>query len=136
MGADIIQIYATVGNEEKVQYLVDTIGIPRNRIFSSRNSSFVTDILRETSGRGVDLVLDSFSGDLLRASWKVVARMGKMIEIGKRDFIEHGKLDMEMFQYNRSFHGIDLLDIGRNSPETMTQYDTRNEDNVVQANFY
>ncbi|RJE26620.1 polyketide synthase [Aspergillus sclerotialis] len=92
------EIYTTVGNEEKVQYLVDTVGIPRNRIFNSRDSSFVTDILRETSGRGVDIVLDSLSGDLLRASWKVVARMGKMIEIGKRDFIEHGKLDMEMFQ--------------------------------------
>jgi NADPH:quinone reductase-like Zn-dependent oxidoreductase len=116
------EIYTTVGNEEKVQYLVNTVGIPRHRIFHSRDSSFVTDVLRETDGRGVDIVLDSSSGDLLQASWRVVAKMGKMIEIGKRDFLEHGKLDMEMFQSNRSFHGVDLLELSRDDPGTIRQY--------------
>lgn len=82
----------------------------------------MTGILRETEGRGVDIVLDSFSGDLLQASWQAVAKMGKMIEIGKRDFVEHGKLDMEMFQFNRSFHGIDLLELSHNGPDIIRRY--------------
>lgn len=97
------------------------VGIPRNRIYNSRDSSFVTDVLRETNGRGVDIVLDSLSGDLLRSSWQVVAKMGKMIEIGKRDFLEHGILNMEMFQYNRSFHGVDLLSLSQDKPEIMEE---------------
>lgn len=115
---------------------MNTVDIPRNRIFHSRDSSFVEDVLRETNGRGVDIVLDSMSGDLLRASWRVVAKLGKMIEIGKRDFLEHGKLDMEMFQYNRSFHGVDLLELSYDKPDIMRQYGPRREQKLVHANPY
>lgn len=83
----------------------------------------MNEILAETEGRGIDIVLDSLSGDLLRGSWQVVAKMGKMIEIGKRDFLEHGKLDMDMFQHNRSFHGVDLLELSQDHPDTLKRYD-------------
>lgn len=39
------EIFTTVGNEEKVQYLVDTFQIPRERIFNSRNTSFLSKLL-------------------------------------------------------------------------------------------
>jgi NADPH:quinone reductase-like Zn-dependent oxidoreductase len=72
------QIYATVGSAEKVQYLQDTFGIPRERIFHSRDASFLPDVLRETNGRGVDVCLNSLSGELLHASWKCIAPRGKV----------------------------------------------------------
>jgi NADPH:quinone reductase-like Zn-dependent oxidoreductase len=48
---------------------------------------FVPGVMRETEGKGVDIVLNSLSGALLCESWKCVAKFGKMIEIGKRDFM-------------------------------------------------
>lgn len=62
------EVYATVGSEEKVRYLMETFGIPRNRIFGSRTSRFLSDVRVETNGRGVDVVLNSLSGELLHAS--------------------------------------------------------------------
>jgi NADPH:quinone reductase-like Zn-dependent oxidoreductase len=53
--------------------------------------------MRATKGRGVDLVLSSLSGELLHASWRCVAKRGKMVEIGKRDMFERGRLPLEMF---------------------------------------
>ncbi|KAG4273107.1 acetyltransferase [Fusarium proliferatum] len=103
-----LEIYTTVGNEEKVQYLVDNFGLPRSRIFNSRDASFLYDIRAATKGRGVDLVLNSLSGELLHASWQCVAPYGKMLEIGKRDFIGKARLEMDLFEANRSFIGIDL----------------------------
>ncbi|KAG7403524.1 Highly reducing polyketide synthase FUM1 [Fusarium oxysporum f. sp. raphani] len=103
-----LEIYTTVGNEEKVQYLVDNFGLPRSRIFNSRDASFLYDIRAATQGRGVDLVLNSLSGELLHASWQCVAPYGKMLEIGKRDFIGKARLEMDLFEANRSFIGIDL----------------------------
>ncbi|KAK4184985.1 hypothetical protein QBC35DRAFT_32555 [Podospora australis] len=97
------EIYATVGNEEKATYLVETFDLPRNRIFSSRDASFVQGVLRETKGRGVDLVLNSLSGELLHATWRCVAEFGKLVEIGKRDFLGGGKLDMDVFLGSRSY---------------------------------
>ncbi|KAK5987019.1 Highly reducing polyketide synthase gloL [Cladobotryum mycophilum] len=102
------EIYATVGSEMKIQHLMNNYGIPRERIFSSRDASFYDGIMQATDGRGVDLVLNSLSGELLHASWRCVAKNGKMMEIGKRDMIERGHLPLEMFSYNRSFFGIDL----------------------------
>lgn len=105
MGAEI---FCTVGNEEKVNYLMSTFGIPRNRIFNSHDTSFLSGVTRETQGRGVDLVLNSLSGELLHASWKCVAEFGTMLEIGKRDLIGKGKLAMDVFEANRNYCGIDL----------------------------
>ncbi|PKX91350.1 type I polyketide synthase [Aspergillus novofumigatus IBT 16806] len=109
-------VYATVGNEEKVQFLTETFGLPRHHIFHSRNTSFLPDLLRETNGKGVDVVLNSLSGQLLHASWECVAEFGKMIEIGKRDFVGHGKLEMNVFEKNRAFFGVDLWTLTQTRP--------------------
>ena len=107
------EIFATVGTEEKVNYLMSKFGTPRNRIFNSRDDSFVEGVMRETGNRGVDLVLNSLSGPLLHASWKCVAEFGMMLEIGKRDLLNGGKLDMRPFLGNRSyacFAGIEFAE--------------------------
>ena len=104
-GADI---YATVSSEEKVQFLMENFGIPRHRILQSRDDSFVEGVMRETNGQGVDLVLNSLSGELLHATWGCVAPFGKMIEIGKRDLLGHGKLDMRPFLENRTYSCVDM----------------------------
>lgn len=96
---------------------MDTFQIPRNHIFDSRSTSFLPNLMRETNNKGVDLVLNSLSGELLHASWKCVAPFGKMLEIGKRDFIGHAKLAMEIFESNRSFVGIDLAQLTLEKPE-------------------
>lgn len=48
-----------------------TFDIPRDRIFNSRTSEILPGILRETGGKGVDVVLNSLSGELLHASVRV-----------------------------------------------------------------
>ncbi|KAI4158412.1 MAG: hypothetical protein LQ342_007453 [Letrouitia transgressa] len=110
-------VYATVGTEEKAQYLMQRYGLPRNRIFYSRDTSFLPDLMRETNGRGVDAVLNSLSGELLHASWQCVAEFGMMLEIGKRDFLGRGKLNMDLFEQNRSFIGVDCAQICNERPD-------------------
>ncbi|OJJ41603.1 hypothetical protein ASPWEDRAFT_48144 [Aspergillus wentii DTO 134E9] len=102
------EIYATVGNVKKARYLTETFGIPQSRIFNSRNDSFVTGLMHETQGRGVDIVLNSLSGELLHASWDCVAEFGKLIEIGKKDGADFGKLPMHNFLLNRSYCCVDI----------------------------
>ncbi|KAK1979840.1 KR domain-containing protein [Colletotrichum cereale] len=102
------EIYCTVGSDEKVRHLRQFFGIPRERIFRSRDASFLPGVLEATKGRGVDVVLNSLSGYLLHASWNCVAEFGKMVEIGKRDLIGNGKLALNVFELNRSYHGVDL----------------------------
>lgn len=110
-----------MSNEEKTNYLVENHKIPRSNIFNSRDSSFVRDIMQVTNGRGVDVVLNSLSGDLLHASWSCVAEFGTMIEIGKRDFRRRAKLSMEAFEQNRTFIGLDLWQVSQVRPDQASE---------------
>jgi len=47
---------------------VNTFGIEPERIFNSRDTTFLSAILKATNNRGVDIVLNSLSGELLHAS--------------------------------------------------------------------
>ncbi|KAF2259662.1 putative polyketide synthase [Lojkania enalia] len=76
------EVYATAGTEEESSFLVNELGIPKDRIFSSLDSGFVDGILAATRGAGVDLVLNSLTGDLQAASWKTVADDGAMVDFG------------------------------------------------------
>lgn len=102
------EIFCTVGNKEKRDYLNEHMGIPSDHIFDSRSESFLEGIMTATDGRGVDVVLNSLSGPLLHASWRCVAKFGSMVEIGKRDLQEHGKLDLNPFLDNRNYLCVDL----------------------------
>ncbi|KAL3253036.1 hypothetical protein ABHI18_009756 [Aspergillus niger] len=113
------KVFASVGSDEKVEYLMKSFGIPRSRIFDSHSVSFLSGIMRETNGRGVDLVLNSLAGELLRASWKCVAQFGKLLEIGKRDILGHGMLDLNGFQGCRSYCGFDLYSVAHHDAETL-----------------
>jgi hypothetical protein len=51
----------------------------------SRHSTFVGDIRDATDGRGVDVVLNSLTGDLLTASLAACGPGGRFVELGKRE---------------------------------------------------
>ncbi|KAH7115402.1 hypothetical protein B0J13DRAFT_654214, partial [Dactylonectria estremocensis] len=110
------EMFVTVGSQDKVDYLMKTYGIPRNRIFNSRDESFLEGIMKETENRGVDIVLNSLTGPLLHASWKCVAEFGMMIEIGKRDLLGFGNLDLNPFIGSRQYIGFDGVQFARKRP--------------------
>ena len=110
------EIFCTVSNEEKAGFLMRDFGIPRDHIFNSRNLTFRRDVLAATDGRGVDVVLNSLSGELLHASWDCVAAFGCLVEIGKRDLVGKGSLALAPFEHNRSYIGVDFAEIAYARP--------------------
>lgn len=93
---------------EKKRFLIETFGLDEDYIFSSRDSSFLPAVLRATFGRGVDVVLNFLTGDLLHDSWRACADFGRFVEIGKRDILDGGRLDMEIFERGITFTAFDL----------------------------
>lgn len=66
-------VYVTVGSENKKRLLMSTYHIPEDHIFYSRNAKFAKGIMAITDNRGVDVVLNSLSGEGLFASWESIA---------------------------------------------------------------
>jgi acyl transferase domain-containing protein/NADPH:quinone reductase-like Zn-dependent oxidoreductase/NAD(P)-dependent dehydrogenase (short-subunit alcohol dehydrogenase family) len=75
------EVFATAGSEWKRE-LLRSIGVPH--VLSSRDTSFAQEVMARTDGHGVDLVLNALTGDLMEASFSVLARGGRFVEIGKR----------------------------------------------------
>ncbi|RAL12642.1 polyketide synthase fmaB [Aspergillus homomorphus CBS 101889] len=102
------EIYVTVGTDEKRRYLHETFGIPFERMFTSRSTSFAGDIMKATNGQGIDVIVNSLTGELLDATWRICADGGTMVEIGKRDIVERNYLSMEPFDRGCSYRAVDL----------------------------
>lgn len=105
------EIFTTVSSDAKKAYLVEAFGIKPENVFTSRDTSFLPRIMEATKGRGVDIVLNSLTGDLLHASWKCCASYGRFVEIGKLDLTTGGKLSMEQFLQNVTFTAFDVSDL-------------------------
>ena len=74
-------VYATAGSAAKRQY-VRSCGA--TAVMSSRTLAFADAVLAATNGRGVDVVLNTLSGDFVPASFRALANGGRFIEVGKR----------------------------------------------------
>ena len=98
------EIYATAGSDEKRDFL-SLLGI--EHIFDSRSLSFADEILLQTEGNGVDVVLNSLAGEAINRNLRVLKPFGRFLELGKRDFYENTKISLRPFRNNLSYFGID-----------------------------
>ncbi|KAK2761661.1 Type I Iterative PKS [Arachnomyces sp. PD_36] len=109
-------IFVTVGSAEKRALLRERFQIPDENIFSSRDLSFSDQILRKTNGQGVDVVLNSLSGDALQKSCSLLAPFGRFVEIGKKDLISNARLEMGCLENNATFTTVDLKLLAKRKP--------------------
>ncbi|KAL9602197.1 MAG: hypothetical protein Q9179_002623 [Wetmoreana sp. 5 TL-2023] len=109
-------IFATVGSNDKKKLLVETYGIPQEHIFSSRHLSFANGIKRLTDSRVVDVVLNSLAGEAFHETFECLAKLGRFIEIGKRDILANSRLDMATFNKSVTFASVDLTTVFEQDP--------------------
>ncbi len=98
------EIYATVGSEEKRDFL-RLMGI--ERLYDSRSLTFAEEILEDTQGEGVDVVLNSLAGEAINQNLRALRPFGRFLELGKRDFYENTHIGLRPFRNNLSYFGID-----------------------------
>lgn len=110
-------IFVTVGSSEKKALIVSKYGIREEQIFSSRHLSFSAGIKRLTGGKGVDVVLNSIAGEAFYETFNCLGRLGRFIEIGKRDILEGTRLDMRTFDKNITFASVDLSIVFQHDPD-------------------
>lgn len=111
------EIFATVGTESKRNLLIDEFGISDDHIFSTNTGLFRKGIHRLTGGKGVDVVLNSLSGQLLQDSWASIGSFGTFLELGKTDSHSKSALSMAPFDRHVTFASVDLGLMCQSRPE-------------------
>jgi polyketide synthase 12/epothilone polyketide synthase D len=99
-------VFATAGSPEKRE-LLTALGVPH--VMDSRSLAFADEVLRLTQGEGVDLVLNSLSGEAIDKSLSILRPYGRFVEIGKTDIFKNRKIGMRSLRRNISVFVADLL---------------------------
>jgi acyl transferase domain-containing protein/NADPH:quinone reductase-like Zn-dependent oxidoreductase/NADP-dependent 3-hydroxy acid dehydrogenase YdfG/ubiquinone/menaquinone biosynthesis C-methylase UbiE/acyl carrier protein len=107
------EVFATAGSSEKRAFLA-SLGI--EHVMDSRSLVFADEVMARTEGKGVDVVLNSLSGEAIGKGLSVLTDYGRFLEIGKRDIYMNTRLGLRPFAKNLSFIAIDLDQAMRQKP--------------------
>ncbi len=107
------EIYATAGSPQKRDFL-RLLGI--RHIYDSRNLDFADQILADTAGAGVDVLLNSLYGEAVLRNLQILKPFGRFLELGKRDFYENNAIGLRPFRNNLSYFGIDADQLLKGRP--------------------
>ena len=107
------QVYATAGSPEK-RDLLRSWGI--EHVMDSRCLDFADEVRAATGGRGIDVVLNSLSGEALLRSLALLAPGGRFLEIGKQDIYANSRVGLELLKENRSIYAVDMERLIAESP--------------------
>jgi len=109
------EVYATAGRP-KHAYL-KSLGV--KAVFDSRDTAFYDDIMRVTSGQGVDVVLNSLAGPKTTQSLKALAPAGRFVEIGKADIYKNKRVGLRLLADNISYFAVDVDRLLEQRPKLM-----------------
>ena len=99
------RIYATAGSEAKRELLS---GLDVEYVGDSRSVDFAHEILTATDGYGIDVVLNSLSGEAIRRGVEILAPGGRFVELGKKDVYADASLGLRALAKSASFSVVDL----------------------------
>lgn len=97
-------VVATAGSPEK-RDLLRALGV--EHILDSRSTAFAEEI-RSLRREGVDVVLNSLSGEAMERSIATLKPFGRFIELGKRDYVANTRIGLRPFKRNLSYFGVDV----------------------------
>jgi len=86
-----LKVFTTVRNKKKVEFC-KLVGADLSIIYKSEN--FAEKILHETSGRGVNVILDMVGGEYTNQNLSCLANNGKLIQIA---FLQGNKVNLDLF---------------------------------------
>src|SRR6202048_1533922 len=98
-------VIATAGSEVKRSFL-RLAGA--DHVFDSRDLTFCDAVREITGGQGVDIVLNSLSGEAMERSLEVLKPFGRFLELGKRDLYLNRRIHLRPLRQNISYFAIDI----------------------------
>ncbi|MBD0422636.1 SDR family NAD(P)-dependent oxidoreductase [Streptomyces sp. TRM S81-3] len=113
------RVIATAGTAHK-RNLLRLLGV--DHVADSRTLGFAEQVLDATGGRGVDVVLNSLSGEAVTRSLELLKPGGHFVELGKRDLYANERLLLGPFQRALTFSAVDLNEMVLEDPDRVRHH--------------
>ena len=113
------EIYATAGSQHKLDFL-EKLGIPHR--INYQKCDFEQEVKRLTNGRGVDVVINTLSGEAIQKGMNCLAPAGRYVEIAMTALKSAKMVDLSVFCNNQSFYSVDLRKLELEDPAKVQAY--------------
>jgi acyl transferase domain-containing protein/NADPH:quinone reductase-like Zn-dependent oxidoreductase/acyl carrier protein len=113
------EIFATVGSNRKVEFL-KRMGIENT--INHREVDFADEILRRTAGEGVDIVINTVSGETLQKGLDILAPEGRYVEIAVFGLQASKSVNLSRLIDNQSFYSFNTKKFFLKHPEERIRY--------------
>ena len=113
------EIYATAGSDEKLKYLKD-MGI--TNLINYRQEDFYQRVMEMTDGHGVDVVLNTLSGEAIQEGMNLLGSGGRYVEIAMTGLKSSNSINLTHMVDNQSFYSVDLRRYLMKNQELVTKY--------------
>ncbi len=110
------RIFGTAGNDEKRKVLKDE-GL--ELIMNSRSLDFADKVMKYTNGKGVDAILNSFSGKYIEKGLSILSEEGRFLEIGKRGIWEEERV--KNYRSDIEYFTIAIDDLSQKNPKLIKE---------------
>jgi len=111
-------VIATAGSEMRRAFL-RLAGA--DHVLDSRDLAFGDAVRKITGGQGVDIVLNSLSGEAMERSIDVLKPFGRFLELGKRDLYLNRRIHLRPLRQNISYFAIDIDQLPIRRPDLARQ---------------
>ncbi|MGD9209728.1 MAG: SDR family NAD(P)-dependent oxidoreductase, partial [Desulfobacteraceae bacterium] len=108
------EIFATAGSQEKLNYLRQ-MGV--KLLINYQEEDFSSFILKETDNYGVDVVINTLSGDAIQKGINILAPNGRYFEIAMAGLKATKNLDLSGLVDNQTFYSVNLGRQGLITPQ-------------------
>ncbi|KEY74555.1 hypothetical protein S7711_07158 [Stachybotrys chartarum IBT 7711] len=102
------EIFAMAGTREKVEYLVNRVGLAGDHVCLQYDASAVAELLSVAGGKGFDIILGTAKGERLHETVKLVAPLGVYIDVGRVNVQNSMTMGLELFRKGATFSSFDL----------------------------
>jgi len=114
-----MEVYATAGSTAKLDYLAK-LGV--KNLINYREEDFEKRIMDMTKGYGVDVLINTLSGEAIQKGLNILAPEGRYMEIAMTALKTSSPLNMSAMVDNQVFYSIDLRKLMLTKPELVTEY--------------
>ena len=115
-------------NEARKELSEQSFGIPESQIFVTDDQGVTNEILRQTGGRGVDVMLSCSVNDRSHKYWGCLAPFGRIVEVGVDEPTDAPNLSMSSLPRGATFVSFDLELLGQTQPTAVSRYEIWNHE--------
>ena len=119
------QIYAIIASTEARQNILErNSGFHESRVFVANDKGITAKILRQTSGKGMDVLLSCSTTNPCHTYWECLAPFGRVIDISGDDQMDTPSISMSSLPRGAIFTSFDLELLNQFQPAAISRYVT------------